>query len=84
MSGGKIIITPSETSSLQTNKNVISKINTIIKNVPKNFDVIYLGRCFSKCYLDKKINERLNNLNVDEIGELTSAGSDNKVMMSEE
>jgi len=43
----------------QTNKNVIPKINTIIKNVPKNFDVIYLGRCLSKCYLDKKINEDL-------------------------
>lgn len=42
-----------------TNKDVISKINTIIKNVPKNFDIIYLGRCFSKCYLDKKINEDL-------------------------
>jgi GR25 family glycosyltransferase involved in LPS biosynthesis len=43
----------------QTNKNVIPKINTIIKNVPKNFDVIYLGRCLSKCYLDEKINEDL-------------------------
>ena len=43
----------------QTNKDVITKINSIIKNVPKNFDIIYLGRCFSKCYLDKKINEDL-------------------------
>ena len=42
-----------------TNKDVITKINSIIKNVPKNFDIIYLGRCCSKCYLDKKINEDL-------------------------
>ena len=42
-----------------TNKDVITKINSIIKNVPKNFDIIYLGRCCSKCYLDKIINEDL-------------------------
>lgn len=40
-------------------KTTIKKMNTILNNVPKNFNILYLGRCYDLCHYDQNINPYL-------------------------